>query len=49
MFDLATLLPLIELLLLGGAFAGFLGVGGGIIHVPVYFYSFRPLNLTARS
>ncbi|KMK67952.1 sulfite exporter TauE/SafE family protein [Puniceibacterium sp. IMCC21224] len=46
--DISTLVPLVGLLLVGGAFAGLLagmlGVGGGIIHVPVFFYVFQTLG-----
>lgn len=46
--DLATLLPLIALLLAIGAFAGviagLLGVGGGIVLVPAFFYTFGALG-----
>ncbi|SNR61224.1 sulfite exporter TauE/SafE family protein [Puniceibacterium sediminis] len=46
--DIATLLPLIALLMLAGAFAGLLagmlGVGGGIVHVPAFFYVFQTLG-----
>ncbi len=42
--DFSTLLPLLVLLLLSSAFAGILagllGVGGGIVLVPVFFYIF---------
>ncbi len=46
--DLAALLPMAGLLLLIGAFAGvmagLLGVGGGIILVPAFFYTFSALG-----
>jgi uncharacterized membrane protein YfcA len=46
--DLATLLPIIALLMAIGAFAGviagLLGVGGGIVLVPAFFYSFETLG-----
>ena len=46
--DLATLLPMIVLLLVIGAFAGviagMLGVGGGIVLVPAFFYMFDHLG-----
>lgn len=46
--DTATLLPLIGLLMVAGAFAGLLagmlGVGGGIVHVPAFFYVFQTLG-----
>lgn len=46
--DLATLLPMIVLLMVIGAFAGvmagLLGVGGGIILVPAFFYAFSALG-----
>ena len=46
--DLATLLPMIALLLGIGAFAGviagMLGVGGGIVLVPAFFYMFGHLG-----
>lgn len=46
--DIATLLPMIALLLAIGAFAGviagLLGVGGGIVLVPAFFYMFRHLG-----
>lgn len=46
--DLATLLPMIALLLAIGAFAGviagLLGVGGGIVLVPAFFYTFDHLG-----
>ena len=48
MTDLATLLPLVALLLAIGAFAGviagLLGVGGGIVLVPAFFYTFSALG-----
>jgi uncharacterized protein len=46
--DLATLLPMIALLLVIGVFAGIiaglLGVGGGIVLVPAFFYMFDHLG-----
>ena len=46
--DLASLLPMIVLLLAIGAFAGviagMLGVGGGIVLVPAFFYMFDHLG-----
>ncbi len=46
--DLAALLPMIALLLVIGAFAGviagLLGVGGGIVLVPAFFYMFDNLG-----
>ena len=46
--DLATLLPMIALLLVIGAFAGviagMLGVGGGIVLVPAFYYMFSHLG-----
>ncbi|WP_323006955.1 sulfite exporter TauE/SafE family protein [Pseudorhodobacter sp.] len=46
--DIATLLPMIALLMAIGAFAGviagLLGVGGGIILVPAFFYTFSHLG-----
>lgn len=46
--DLATLLPMLMLLLVIGAFtgviAGLLGVGGGIVLVPAFFYAFGHLG-----
>lgn len=46
--DLATLLPLLAFLLAVGAFAGvlagLLGVGGGIVLVPAFFYVFQVLG-----
>lgn len=46
--DLATLLPMIALLLVIGAFAGviagLLGVGGGIVLVPAFFFMFGNLG-----
>jgi len=46
--DIATLIPLIALLLVIGAFAGviagLLGVGGGIVLVSAFFYTFTALG-----
>ena len=46
--DIATLMPMIALLLVIGAFAGviagMLGVGGGIVLVPAFFYMFDHLG-----
>jgi uncharacterized membrane protein YfcA len=46
--DLATLLPLVAILMAVGAFAGvlagLLGVGGGIVLVPAFFYLFSGLG-----
>ncbi|WP_179379980.1 sulfite exporter TauE/SafE family protein [Jannaschia marina] len=46
--DLATLLPLLAFLLVVGAFAGvlagLLGVGGGIVLVPAFYYVFQVLG-----
>lgn len=46
--DLATLLPMLAILLGIGAFAGviagLLGVGGGIVLVPAFFYTFSHLG-----
>ena len=46
--DIATLLPMLILLMVIGAFAGvmagMLGVGGGIILVPAFFYAFGHLG-----
>ena len=48
--DLSTLLPMLAVLLLIGAFAGviggLLGVGGGIVLVPAFFYAFSHLGYT---
>ncbi|NEY89107.1 sulfite exporter TauE/SafE family protein [Tabrizicola oligotrophica] len=47
--DLVTLLPMAVVLVLIGAFAGvvggLLGVGGGIVLVPAFFYAFQSLGL----
>ena len=47
--DLATLAPMVVILLLIGAatgvIAGLLGVGGGIVLVPAFFYLFSNLNM----
>ncbi len=46
--DPSVLLPLLALLAAAGAFAGFLagllGVGGGIVHVPAFFFVFSTLG-----
>lgn len=46
--DIATLLPMIALLLVIGAFAGvvagLLGVGGGIVLVPAFYYTFEGMG-----
>ncbi|KGB80567.1 membrane protein [Rhodovulum sp. NI22] len=46
--DLATLAPLVALLLgigaLAGLIAGMMGVGGGIVLVPAFFYTFSALG-----
>ena len=46
--DISTLLPMLALLMVIGAFAGvmagLLGVGGGIILVPAFFYAFSALG-----
>jgi uncharacterized membrane protein YfcA len=46
--EMATLAPLVGLLLASGAFAGLLagmlGVGGGIVHVPAFFFVFTTLG-----
>lgn len=46
--DISTLLPMIALLMAIGAFAGviagLLGVGGGIVLVPAFFYAFSHLG-----
>jgi uncharacterized membrane protein YfcA len=48
MADLSTLLPMLIFLLLIGAFAGviagLLGIGGGIVLVPAFFYLFQHLG-----
>ncbi|SEN10633.1 Uncharacterized membrane protein YfcA [Pseudorhodobacter antarcticus] len=47
-YDMATLLPMIAILMAIGAFAGviagLLGVGGGIVLVPAFFYVFSHLG-----
>ncbi|SDZ39913.1 Uncharacterized membrane protein YfcA [Jannaschia faecimaris] len=51
--DFATLLPLIAFLLVVGAFAGvlagLLGVGGGIVLVPAFYYVFQILGYESGS
>ena len=46
--DIATLLPVLLLLMAIGAFAGvlagLLGVGGGIVLVPAFYYTFSGLG-----
>ena len=46
--DIATLMPMLALLLATGAFAGviagLLGVGGGLVLVPAFFYTFTHLG-----
>ena len=46
--EITVLLPVIVSLIVIGAFAGFLagllGVGGGIVLVPCFFYSFQALG-----
>ena len=48
--EMSLLLPLLAFLLAIGAFAGvlagLLGVGGGIVLVPAFFYSFQVLGTT---
>ena len=46
--DIPTLLPVLASLIVIGGFAGFLagllGVGGGIVLVPAFFYAFQSLG-----
>ena len=44
MTDTSLLIQMIVLILFIGAFAGVLGVGGGIVLVPAFFYAFQTLG-----
>jgi uncharacterized membrane protein YfcA len=51
--DLATLLPLVAMLLaigaVAGVLAGLLGVGGGLVLVPAFYYAFAELGFESPS